>query len=113
MPPGGGMLFESTHEWIVLLAQFFLKSGSQERQEGEQISDHTEAGYGKDRRFGIFVDGNHQFGGADPDDMLDGTRDAGCDVKIGRDHFAGLPNLVRVWNIPGIDRCARGADRTA
>ena len=42
--------------------------------------------------------------------MLDGARDADCDVEIRRDDLAGLADLQVVRGIAGIDRGARGAD---
>jgi hypothetical protein len=43
--------------------------------------------------------------------VLDGSGDADRDVDVGRDDLAGLPDLVIVGRIAGIDRGARGADR--
>lgn len=40
-----------------LLAQLFLKSGRQQRYEGEQITDHAVARNCEDGRFSVLIDG--------------------------------------------------------
>ncbi|MPM70714.1 hypothetical protein SDC9_117672 [bioreactor metagenome] len=45
--------------------------------------------------------------------MLDRPRDAAGDVKLGRHHLAGLPDLPVVRRKAAIDRRARGTDRRA
>jgi len=75
-----GSLF---HRQIFLLAQLFLESRAQERDECEQIADHAVACYAKDGSFGILVDRRHQLGAADASDVLDGAGDARGDVQIG------------------------------
>ncbi len=42
--------------------------------------------------------------------MLDGAGDADGDVEVGRDHLAGLADLVVVGGVAGVHRRARGAD---
>ena len=45
--------------------------------------------------------------------MLDRAGNADRDVKLGRDHLAGLPDLPIVGRIARVDRGARGAHRRA
>ena len=87
---------------MILLTQFLLHCFRQRGDDLEQVTDHAVAGLLEDRRIGILVDGDDQFGIAHSHQVLDGAGDAGRDVQVRRNNFAGLPDLVGVGDVPAV-----------
>src|SRR5690606_8585731 len=85
--------------------------GGELRDDLEQITDQTVVGDLEDRRLLVLVDRDDDLAVLHPGEVLDGAGDADCDVQVRRDDLAGLPDLVFVGHIAGVDRGARGADR--
>ena len=64
----------------------------------------------ENRRIGIFVDGDDVFRRAHASQVLNGSRNAYCDVEVGVDRLPCLTDLHGVGDVfPRVDRCTRGA----
>src|SRR6185369_15498764 len=83
------------------------------RHDFEKIADDAEVGVLKDRRFGIFVDGDDVFGSLHAGEMLHGAGDTDGEVDVGLDGFAGLADLHGVGNPAGVDRGTARPDGAA
>ena len=68
---------------------------------------------GEDRCARIAVDGNDLLAFLHSRDVLDGTADAACDVKLGPDRHAGLTDLMIVIDPAGVNRRAGSSDFAA
>src|SRR5688572_16851572 len=59
------------------------------RQDLEQVADQAVIGDLEDRRLLVLVDRDDDLGILHAGEMLNGARDADCDVQLGRDDLAG------------------------
>src|SRR5664279_4547545 len=83
------------------------------RQDGEQVTDDTEVDHVEDGSLFVLVDRDDRLGRLHAGAVLDGPGDAGRDVQLRGDLFAGLADLVAVRVPPRVDGCARGPDSGA
>src|SRR3954463_11735993 len=105
-----GMIFgpkSDCSRWSAFdLGQFRLKF----RQRLIEVGHQSIVGDLEDRRLLVLIDSNNHLGVFHPGEMLNGAGNSDRDVKLGRDHLAGLAALPVVRRIAGVDRGARGAD---
>src|SRR4029079_8411166 len=67
----------------------------------------------EDRRFLVLVDRDDDLRILHSGEVLNRARNADRDIDVLSDDLAGLPGLVVVRRIAGVDRAARRADRRA
>ena len=82
------------------------------RNDVEQIADDAVIGDLEDRCLRVFVDGDNDPRLAHAGQMLDGAAMPQA-IDLGRNDFAGLPDLERVIAVAGITGATRCADGTA
>src|SRR5688500_9436567 len=117
--PSKGRTFYAEPRWLATvgmtgrLTPDFAKLRREFRQGLIKVGDQPVIGDLEDRRFLVLVDGDDQLGVLHAGQMLDRAGNADRNVKLGRDHFAGLPDLPIIRRIAGVDRRPRGADRRA
>ena len=93
--------------------QYFAEFLRQRRNDVEQIADDAVIGDLEDRCLRVFVDGDNDPRLAHAGQMLDGAANAAGNIDLGRNDFAGLPDLERVIAVAGITGATRCADGTA
>src|SRR6478609_5228660 len=94
-------------------ALFLVYCGRQLGHDLEQVTHDAVVGNLEDRRFLVLVDRHDGLAVLHAGEMLDGAGDADGDVEVGRDHLAGLADLVVVRHVTRIDRGAAGAETGA
>src|SRR5690349_2864318 len=83
---------------------FFSELFGQLRDDLEQVADEADVGDLEDRRFLVLVDRDDRLRILHSGEVLDGARDADRDIDFGGDDLAGLPDLIVVGGVAGIDR---------
>src|SRR5262249_35707003 len=92
-------------------AELFLRKFVAElRERLEQIGDEPVIGDLEERRLSVLVDRYDHLRILHPGEMLNGAGNADREIKLGRHHLAGLPDLPVVRRVAGIDRRPRSAD---
>ncbi len=79
----------------------------------KQVSDQPDICDLEYRCFAVLVDRDDSPCILDPGEMLDGTRDADCNVQFGSDDLTGLTDLHFVRHLARIDCGPRGANTRA
>jgi hypothetical protein len=88
--------------------RLFLREGRPHVQRDQ--ATQSVVGNLEDRRLLVLVDGDDDLRVLHAGQMLDGAGNADRDIKLRRDHLAGLADLPVVRRITGIDGSARCAD---
>ncbi len=70
-----------------------------------EIPDKAETSQFENRRIDVRIDSDDALGCSHSGQMLNGARDPAGDIEVRRDHLTGLPHLVGVGDVAGVDRC--------
>src|SRR5688572_4746299 len=117
--PSNGRTFYAEPRWLATLGMTgrltpdFAKLRREFGQGLIKVGNQPVIGDLEDRCFLILVDGDDHLGILHAGQMLDRAGNADRNVEVRRNYLAGLSDLPVVRRIAGIDRRARGADRSA
>ena len=93
---------------LLLLERFFQRGNSVKQVSNKAVIRNLENGC-----FFVLIDGNDDFTVLHARQMLDGTGNANSDIKLRRNDFTRLTNLIIVWNLASINSSARCANSGA
>ena len=104
---GAALKISDVSEWTHERVVGRMPAGEGAGQGPEDVADDAVVGQLENRRVGVGVDRDDMLRGAHTGQMLDRAADTAGDVNLRRHDLAGLPDLVTIRPVTGIDRRSR------